>query len=393
MRCSSVATLPKVAHSHRKWSTSFEGVASHRFGATAMTCWCESHSFFMLLAALALVGCSGETSPLKVEQKPSIYAVFTGSVHLRGEIRVDGQFTDVITGRGETCAQYANGRVPATTLWVTPTPNNAELVAGHSVSFTAGVAGPAVGFHGPGAYSQPAAQVDVLVIDSTSFLPGDRPTSVITVTSAGSGSMAFSGMADTNSGAAESGTETWTCASASAPAASGNVTSPLIVVPVGAPTLHGTVIITGAYSSSGTFTTRAEVDTAGLTGAPPAGMSCEDYARGTPDASHESRTFVAPEVDTGGANAVYFNTLVTTGYAGPGTYASQSFTALIGTAAITILPASAPQIDTFTSRDDGSSILTVRADGSGVVNIIDWGSSGSDSRISGDVSWTCSASS
>jgi len=93
-----------------------------------------------------------------------------------------------------------------------------------------------------------------------------------------------------------------------------------------------------------------------------------------------------------GANAVYFNTLLATGYAGPGTYASQSFPALIGKAAITIPPASAPQIDSFTSRDGGSTMLTVRADGSGVVNIIDWGSGGSDSRISGSVSWTCSAS-
>jgi len=352
----------------------------------------QRHSFFLLLAALGLVACSGGTSTLKIQREPSLDAVFTGSVHLRGEIRVDGQFTDAITGRDETCGQYADGSVPATTLWVTPAPSDAELVAGHSVSFTAGVAGPAVSFHGPGVYSQPAAQVDVLLVDSTSFLAGGRPTTVITVTSAGSGSMAFSGMTDSNSGAAESGTETWTCTSGSAPAASSNATSPLTVVPVGAPTLHGTVIITGAYSSGGTFTTRAEVDTTGLSGAPPAGMSCAEYARGTLDASHQSRNFVAPEVDTGGANAVYFNTLLATGYAGPGTYASQSFPALIGKAAITIPPASAPQIDSFTSRDGGSTMLTVRADGSGVVNIIDWGSGGSDSRISGSVSWTCSAS-
>jgi len=349
------------------------------------------HSFFLPLAALALVGCSGGTAPLKIEPEPSVHAVFTGSVHLRGEIRVDGQFADAITGRDETCGQYADGSFPATTLWVTPTPNNAELVAGHSVNFTAGVAGPGVSFHGPGAYSQPAAQVDVLLIDSTSFLPGGRPTAVITVTSAGSGSMAFSGMTDTNSGEAESGTETWTCRSGSTPATSSNVTSPLMVVPAGAPTLHGTVIITGAYSSVGTFTTRAEVDTAGLAGAPPAGMSCPEYARGTPDASHQSRNFVAPEVDTGGANAVYFNTLLATGYAGPGTYASQSFPALVGTAAITIPPASAPQIDSFTSKYGGSTVLTIRPDGSGVVKIIAWGSGGSDSRISGSVSWTCSA--
>jgi len=341
--------------------------------------------------ALALAGCSSGTASPEAARPTSGFAIFTGNIHLRGEIRVDGQFTDAITGRGETCAQYAAGSVPASTLWVTPTPNNAELVAGHSISFTAGIAGSGLSFRGSGVYSQPAAQVDVLVLDNSSFLAGDSPTTVITITSSGAGSMTFSGMTDTSSGAAESGTESWSCESGAAPMASSEVTSPSTVAPAGSPILQGTVIITGAYTSSGSFTTHAEFDMSRSSFTPPAAPSCADYARGVPDAPHQSRSFVGPEIDTGGANAVYFNTVLATGYAGPGTYASQSAPALSGSATITIPPASAPQFDTFTSRYGGRTVLTVEADGSGIVQMIGWRSGGSDSRISGTVSWTCTA--
>ena len=339
--------------------------------------------------ALAIAGCSGATGPVPAGVIDSPYAVFTGQLHLRGEIAVDGHFTDAITGRRETCAQYAEGAIQATTLWVTPTPNNAELVAGHSVSFTAGVAGAATSFHGAGSYAQPGAQVDDLLVDNASFLPGGRPTTSITVMPDGSGAMSFGGLADTSTGAAETGSETWTCTSRATPAPATNAPAPPTGPPGSGPALSGTLSISGAYSVDSAFTTHAEIEVAGRTAPPPAGYACAAYALGAPGATAQSRSFVAPEIDTGGANAAYFSVALDAGYAGPGSYASGDLPGLTGTVEITIPPASAPVIDTFTSRFAGSTRLTVRSDGSGIVAFHGWYSSGSDNTVSGTVTWRC----
>lgn len=337
---------------------------------------------------MAIGGCASATLPAATTLV-SPYAVFSGMIHLRGEIRVDGAFLDAITGRQESCAQYALGARPATTLWVTPTPGNSSAsVGGHLVSFTAGVGGASVSFQGPGTYSTPAAEVDDLEVDNSSFVAGTTPKTAINVAADASGSMTFSGLVDTDTDAAESGSETWTCRSGKRSAASPSAGQSTGTRSVG-PLLTGTISITGAYTDGGAFTTHAEVDSGGAPGLPPAGYTCADYSHGAPGPVSGTLSFTAPAFDTGGVNGATFETVLPNGYRGPGTYASAEAFDLAGDVSLTIPPASAPQFDTFTSRYAGSTVLIVNADGSGEVRMTDWASSASDSHISGVVSWVC----
>jgi hypothetical protein len=139
------------------------------------------------------------------------YAVFTGTVALRGEIAVHGSFVDSLTGRHERCSQYVAGALQATTLWVVPTPGSA-LVGGHTVIYTAGVsnAPPSSGFHGPGTYTGASATMADLIIDNSSFT--FAAIAVIHVAGDASGTMSFTGMLDTNTNVEESGRLSWTCA-------------------------------------------------------------------------------------------------------------------------------------------------------------------------------------
>jgi hypothetical protein len=139
------------------------------------------------------------------------YAVFTGTVALRGEIAVHGNFVDSLTGRHERCSQYVAGALPATTLWVVPTPGSLP-VGGHTVMYTAGVVNvpPSSGYHGPGPYTGASATVADLIIDNSSFT--FAASTVIHVAGDGSGTMSFTGMLDTSTNAEESGTVSWTCA-------------------------------------------------------------------------------------------------------------------------------------------------------------------------------------
>jgi hypothetical protein len=141
----------------------------------------------------------------------SPYAVFTGTVALRGEIAVHGSFVDALTGRNERCSQYVAGALPATTLWVVPTPGSVP-VGGHTVMYTAGVsnAPPSSGFHGPGTYTGASATMADLIIDNSSFI--FAASTVIDVAANASGTMSFTGMLDTNTNAEESGRVRWTCA-------------------------------------------------------------------------------------------------------------------------------------------------------------------------------------
>jgi hypothetical protein len=164
----------------------------------------------ILLAGGASVSC-GAAAP-SVGVTPSPYT-FTGTVTLRGEMQLTGQFSDALTLRRQSCEQYVRAVAPGTTLWVVPAPSNAAQVDGHTVTYTAGVpqAAPSTGYRGPGSYSGASALVSVLLIDNTSFLPGRLARTTITVSANGSGSMSFSGLVDQDTNAAESGRVSWIC--------------------------------------------------------------------------------------------------------------------------------------------------------------------------------------
>jgi hypothetical protein len=157
--------------------------------------------------------CAGQSPPpqVTIAIPRSPYAVFSGTVALRGEIAMHGSFIDSLTGRHERCSQYVNGALPATTLWVVPTPGSLP-VNGHAVVYTAGVpnAPPSSGFHGPGTYTGASATVADLIVDNSSFI--FAASTVIHVAADASGSMSFTGMLDTNTNAEESGMVSWTCA-------------------------------------------------------------------------------------------------------------------------------------------------------------------------------------
>jgi hypothetical protein len=175
--------------------------------------------------------------------------------------------------------------------------------------------------------------------------------------------------------------------------ACGMVTTP---PPIPAPdlaSLKGTVAVAGGYAVRGDFSTAPAVLRGALPTAAPAGYTCTDYAHGELDSASGASTFVSPQMQTSGASSVFMQVTLASGYRGPSTYDSSTTPALTGIAAITIPPASAPQIDTFRSSFYGSVTLTVRPDGSGSVTITNWGSPGSDSRISGSATWSCRSTS
>jgi hypothetical protein len=168
--------------------------------------------FTAMCVGVLTCACAGQ-SPLPQVTSPlprSPYAVFTGTVTLRGEIAVRGSFVDALTSRHERCSQYLAGAQPATTLWVVPTPDSLP-VRGHTIMFTAGVptGRPSSGFHGPGTYTGASATVSDLIIDNSSFI--FAATTVIHVAEDASGTMSFTGMHDTETNAEESGTVSWTC--------------------------------------------------------------------------------------------------------------------------------------------------------------------------------------
>ncbi len=170
----------------------------------------------MVLPILFAAGCSSEPSSTNggLGVTRNSYAVFSASVVLRGEMTVQGKFVDTVTSRHESCDAYAHGLVPATTIFVVPTPNDASDVNGHIITYTAGVPiTPASGgYRGPGTYSAASALVSVLLIDNASYLPGDEARSTITIAGDGSGSLSFTGLLDVSTDAEEAGTVRWTCA-------------------------------------------------------------------------------------------------------------------------------------------------------------------------------------
>jgi hypothetical protein len=168
----------------------------------------------LLVIAVARTSCDPGGIPSGVSSNGSSpYGVFTGHLEFSGEFAVKGTFEDVLTSRHETCADYARGLVPATTLLVVPTPSVGTSIGGHTLNYTAGVPinKPPVGYHGPATYTGAGALVADLSIDFASFLPGDSASTTITVRANSSGSLSFTGMQDIDTRASESGHVTWTC--------------------------------------------------------------------------------------------------------------------------------------------------------------------------------------
>ena len=181
--------------------------------------------------------------------------------------------------------------------------------------------------------------------------------------------------------AAAAATGTASCAAATTPVASGSPATSWRAV------LVGSVEQARGYAVNQGFTAHPEQLSGTLPVAAPA-TSCAEYAAGSPGTGG-GKAFVAPEFDTGGPTGVYVQVDMTSGYSGPGRYDSRSFPRLQGYATFAIPPVSAPQFDTFRSAFYGWLVLTVGADGSGSVSVQKWGSSGSDSVVSGSISWSC----
>jgi hypothetical protein len=155
------------------------------------------------------------------------------------------------------------------------------------------------------------------------------------------------------------------------------------------PLLTGTITVIGAYPETDTFTTRAEVETGGAAAAAPVGFTCADYARGIQDPQRNgATTFVTPKVHTTGSTAgaypVDLAAAIDAGYAGPGTYRSSTLHSLTGS----MLVNAGDFVDLFRS-DPGMTTLAVNPNGAGTLSFTNWFSSGSDSRMSGTVAWTC----
>ena len=335
---------------------------------------------------LVLAGCGSGVPPAALAGRAGGFAVFTGRVSLAGEVHLEGLFADTITGRHESCAEYASGSLPATTLWVTPSPGDAEPVASHVVTMTAGVA-PSLDFRGPGRYGAPAAQVDDLVVDGATFIAGDAAATVITLNPNASGQMAFSGLVDTYTNDAESGSVTWTCADSTQTAAGAPTSASPALTTTGL-RLSGTVSITGAYTVTTGFSTLARTLTApGASAGSTA--SCAEFAAGTRIAA-DTTAFLGPQVESADASAAAFDVVVDSGFHGPGTYSESDTPGLGGVVEVTIPPASAPQYDTFTSRRGADTQLSVAANGSGHVAFSHWYRHASDSYISGTFDCTCS---
>jgi hypothetical protein len=164
------------------------------------------------------------------------------------------------------------------------------------------------------------------------------------------------------------------------------------------PTLSGTVEISGgATIPSSHFSTDARMDTGQMQIPPPAGSTCADYSDGFQHAPNVvPLSFVGPVVQTSGYHNIYVGVVMSSGYAGPGTYDSAQTPSLSGSAVEGIGIGSSAVYTVFNSRDSGAMTLTVSADGSGTLKLEHWDSDevrqapgSSQVNISGVISWKC----
>jgi hypothetical protein len=128
---------------------------------------------------------------------------------------------------------------------------------------------------------------------------------------------------------------------------------------------------------SSSFETFAAIEVAGAQ-TPAAGSTCADYARGYERSAQNGggRGFDPPEVHSAKVNdqTMYVSVSIGTGYAGPGTYDSRRDSSLGGYASQDVDNPAGIVTTTFESRVHGVTRLTVNADGSGLLNLVDWGS-------------------
>jgi len=159
------------------------------------------------------------------------------------------------------------------------------------------------------------------------------------------------------------------------------------------------VKVSGSVSLTASFTSFAQVEQNGTQTPAPAGSTCADYARGYAQvAQHGGGTGFDPPVlhtATVAQHNLFVSASLTTGYTGPGTYDSKAHPALTGTAVDGLVSGPSTSYTIFRSQIKGSSVLTVAPDGSGRLDIINWGTDEVRGDVVGGVSvdgyeiWTC----
>jgi len=163
------------------------------------------------------------------------------------------------------------------------------------------------------------------------------------------------------------------------------------------PRIQGTVSATGAVNLNTTFSAYATVEVAGAQTPAPVGSTCAEYAQGFELTGEGGRGFDAPEVQTAEVDrqTIYISVQIGSGYSGPGTYDSRRNISLIGYASQDEVNPNNPSgtvTAVFMPRTRGFTTLTVKPDGSGVLQLTDWtqvsGAAGAG-PTSVSVTWTC----
>jgi hypothetical protein len=199
------------------------------------------------------------------------------------------------------------------------------------------------------------------------------------------------------------------CISASAPAQSTRPASPTATAPIPSPSpssgpsgprLTGTISVTGGVQLTSTFSTPAAQEVAGTQTPAPVGSTCAEYAMGfdRPSQDGGGKSFDAPEVHSAKVNhqSIYVSVSIGKGYTGPGTYDSRRNSSLQGYAGQDVENPTGVATTPFDSRIHGLTTLTVNPDGSGSMNLVDWGSTevhgavgAGGVSINASITWVC----
>ncbi len=195
------------------------------------------------------------------------------------------------------------------------------------------------------------------------------------------------------------------CISACSPVPSPIPGRPTVTVPTlspsqSGPRLTGTISVTGAVHLTSTFSASAALEVAGTQTPAPVGSTCAEYANGfdQPVQDPVEKGFDAPEVLSAKVNrqTMYVSVSMAKGYAGPGTYDSRRNSSLSGYAAQNLDNAFGVSTTSFTSSIHGLTTLTVNQDGSGSLELTDWGSTevhgavgAGGVSISASITWVC----
>lgn len=166
------------------------------------------------------------------------------------------------------------------------------------------------------------------------------------------------------------------------------------------PRLTGTISVAGGVRLTSTFSVPASVEVDGNATPAPAASTCADYARGfdVPTASGGGKGFHPPEFQSDKVNheTMYLSVSMPEGYAGPGAYDSRINPSLQGYFAQNIDNPMGVATTPFSSSIHGATLLTVNPDGSGSLDLVNWGSTevhgaggAGGVSVSGTVKWTC----